>query len=183
MAPYKQFAGFGVRECVVIFDHTNMLALPADLHERLVTLCERVWNSREPKSATLLHEFLFQDRADAGLFRQESLMNQMGVQRNYPRSDMVPRLMEQVFRPSYERALAGDVTAIGASVEESLWRVGAMLRIIHPFRTGNRLVSWVIENQLRNWSDLPPIMQLRPKPSFDLYRNFHFWPYANQMLR
>jgi hypothetical protein len=96
---------------------------------------------------------------------------------------MVPRLMVQVFRPSYKRALLGDTTAIAPAVEEALWRVGAMLRAIHPFQEGHRVLSWVIENQLRNWSGLQPVMQLKPKPLFDDYRNRLFWPYANQLLQ
>lgn len=172
-----------VENSVADFCQQNQIVLSDEQSKRLVRVAEDVWNNVYIQSMKQLHGYIFVDIPEAGQYRDCAIVNDSGRSRAYPRSDMVYRLMVQVFRPTYERVLAGDGKAVGDSVEEVVWRVGAILRSIHPFLEGNRVLSWVVENHLRVLNRLPIRTEQKPKPDFDHYRQNLFWPYADKMMQ
>lgn len=172
-----------VAEAVAKFVSKNSITLTPVEQGRLVSAAELTWNSSKIMSVGTLHAHIFADTIDAGMYRDRAVTNKLGQLRDYPRSDMVYRLMVQVFQPSYQRVLAGDYTAVGRSIEEAAWRVGAMLRSIHPFDDGNRVLSWLIENQLYVQHGLPICPLQKPKPVFDFYRQHLFWDYAKSLMQ
>ena len=172
-----------VEDSVSAFLAENRITLTENQHAALVRTCEKAWNQQNRLFAPLLHEMIFADVEGAGVFREQVLINSRQEERAYPRSDIVPRLMVQVFRPTYQQVYDRDLTEPNLSIEEACWRVGALLRSIHPFLVGNRVLSFVIENQLRRRHGLPVATLLRPKPVFDFYRNVLFKPYAKKMMR
>lgn len=172
-----------VRASVAAFVAQNRITLTKDQKDGLVTAAEKAWNNMNRLSAPLLHEMIFADVERAGAFRDRELVNSQQEERAYPRSDIVPRLMVQVFRPTYQRVFDNDLPEPNLSIEEACWRVGALLRSIHPFLVGNRVVSFIVENQLRRRHGLSVVTLLRPKPIFDFYRHELFWPYAKKMMQ
>ncbi len=172
-----------VRAFVSAFVAQHRITLTENQYAALVTASEKSWNQQNRLFAPLLHEMIFADVEGAGVLRVQQLINSRQEERAYPRSDIVPRLMEQVFRPTYQQVYDRDLTEPDLSIEEACWRVGALLRSIHPFLVGNRVVSFVIENQLRHRHGLRVATQLGSKDIFDRYRQNQFWPYAKKLMR
>ncbi len=172
-----------VEAFVSAFVAENRITLTENQLVALVRAAEKAWNQQNRLSVPLLHEMIFADVKGAGAYRVQQLINSRQEERAYPRSDIVPRLMVQVFHPTYQRVFDNDLTESNLSIEEACWRVGALLRSIHPFLVGNRVLSFVIENQLRRRHGLPVATLLRPKPVFDFYRHELFKPYAKRMMQ
>ncbi len=146
--------------------------------ERLTVIAESCWATSVPGQPRLQHGFLLSSQLadeppDAGEYRSSVLIHrETGVIRDYPSYFVVDGLMNELFMPAYKQALhrlkKGDDPAMVA------WRVGAIMRAIHPFRRGTMPLSMIAENHVRIRSGLDPTTELRPKEEFEKFRYGEF---------
>ncbi len=161
----------------------EQLLLTEQQTQRLAAIAVIAWNTARPLSVTEQHAFLYPDDTRAGKYRQSMLVNSRGQLRDYPSARLVPALMARFFWVPYQTLLAGQRQIKTEMEEEAAWQVAAVLRAIHPFEEGNRILAWVIENRLRQCFGLPVLPQLRPKPHFDRFRDEYFLPRVEKLTR
>jgi hypothetical protein len=169
----EEFLPKSAYEVIRDFTFDNGQTLYRSHIERLATVAEACWPTREPGQPRLQHGFVFSDWADAGEYRSSVLIHrQTGVIRDYPSYFAVTGLMTELFVPAYERALARLMK--GDDPADVAWRVGAMLRAIHPFTRGTMPLSMIAENHVRVRWGLDPTTELRPKEEFEKFRYGEF---------
>jgi hypothetical protein len=171
-----------IRECVSTFLAMNLVKLGEEEQDRLVAVAKLAWKKPEPLLVKVAYDFLFKG-TDLEQYRHTSVIDlkQGWRKRDYPVSAHVPLLMDTVFTPTYERILKGESICADATPAEVARQLGMLFRAIHPFLLGNRVLSWVIETQIRLLFGLPPEMLMPPKADFDNYRQNLFWPYVEKM--
>jgi hypothetical protein len=152
--------------------------------EQLANLAAAMWTTTVVMKVTEAHKIVFASTPYAGEYRTNVLMDiARGVERNYPRSTLVPQMMIRVFYPQYQRVMSNLLAPTTVPEEDIAWQIGALLRVIHPFVKGTMAISWVIENQIRIGYGLSVTTRLRPKVEFDQYRQAAFESRQDQVLR
>lgn len=162
-----------IKAHVIAFLTINLIGGEKMAAARVVDIAKSAWRQREMLHLPTNHMYLYQGMEGAGEYRKVAVLDirRMDRDRNYPPSDEVPRLVEELFIPAYRRAMSGQIVDANHAPADVAWYIGAIFRAIHPFVVGNRVLSWVIEMQLRALFDLPPTCLLRQKQEFDRLRH------------
>lgn len=170
-----------ITEQIRLFVLTQNIKFSEEQIRKLVLLANFVWTDRN-KTHDLLdcHALLFDPSPDAGKLRRSALLSDRCQLRDYPHWRSLPTLVARCFWPLYTQAVAARVPD-GIRPVDFAWYIGALLRSIHPFVTGNLVLSVVIENQLRLLYGLPVSMALRPKAEFDSARFDMLLPHLGKM--
>ncbi|MFN3188507.1 MAG: hypothetical protein ACK42D_03150 [Candidatus Paceibacteria bacterium] len=120
-----------------------------------------------------IHARLCLGNANAGEYRKSLMFDSNMRFRLYPKSSEVQKLMKQYFYPAYKHVLdTNNFTAHGPA--DVAWYLSAIGRCIRPFYNDNRLVFWLVENQVRVQFGLSVTPILRPKDVFDGFRKEMF---------
>ncbi|MFN3692933.1 MAG: hypothetical protein ACK4SL_02395 [Candidatus Paceibacteria bacterium] len=121
------------------------------------------------------HRVIFTDTdTRAGKFRATRLVGISGTFRDYQSPERVEQLLDRVFYPAYEQVLTGAFQAVASEPADVAWGIGALFRCIHPFETGNILLSWLIESQVRLRFGERVIVNIRSRQDFVDFREQYF---------
>jgi fido (protein-threonine AMPylation protein) len=164
-----------ITELVNAYVKINQLRLTPIQIQKLAEVAKAVWsNQTKVCFVSSCHRYVYEDAPDAGQYRQTQLLGISGRFRAYPRPTLISQLMVRVFGRAYRNALEEQQGKREYDLGDTAWYTGATLRAIHPFMTGNIILSWVIENQLRLKHGLPVHLVMRPKSEFDEFREEGF---------
>lgn len=168
--------------CVRAFIQQNEVKLSPTATYGLDEVARKVWSDMTALCfVESCHRYIYEkEDARAGQFRRTVLLSMKGTVRDYPKSALVQKLWSRLFQPAYDTAFNGRYSYISHLPEDIAWYVGALMRCIHPFETGNLILSWVVENHVRLKLGLSLTAELRPKQVFDEFREKQFLPLLSE---
>ncbi len=135
-----------------------------------------IWlHPQHPFAMRACHRVIFTGTdARAGKYRTTRLVGMSGVFREYQSPARVEQLLDRVFYPAYEQVLTGSYQAVASEPADVAWGIGALFRCIHPFETGNILLSWLIESQVRLRFGERVVVRIRSRQDFVDFREQYF---------
>ncbi len=176
----KKLSRLDVEDIVHEFLTSERLMIPAPVVARVVDACFAVW--RRPDEGWRvwrIHQYIAFPGDDPGRYRRLPAcrleITSKGIDiisLDAIDADILIEVMDEWYR-IYQLLLQQQTDALPSGLAENPYLaceiVGMMLRAIKPFHDGNRVISWILTNQLRTLHQLPLVSTL---PDRELY---HDW--------
>lgn len=143
-----------------------------------------IWlHPQHPFAMRTCHRHIFASTdVRAGKYRKTMLVGVSGDFRDYQSPARVGQLLDRVFYPAYEQVLIGSFQAHVSEPADVAWGMGALFRCIHPFETGNILLSWLIEGQIRLRFGERVVAKIRSRQDFVDFRERYFLPLVETLF-